>query len=146
MVFDIERREAADPKFPGVAVETPERLEVVARLWELPEFRHPTQQAFAYMGFRSREDVVMRVGNDPLAQMYYLGEYRKGEQLIEAATATLFERGQLALAALYLSHTARLQLQFGDLGSGMSTFARVLELDERLGHPAAVRTWIGTML
>src|SRR5262245_15139148 len=74
MVYDIERREAADPDYPGIPLDSPERREVMARLWELPAFRNDTQKWFAYMDFRSREDVLTRAGNDPFALTLWAGE------------------------------------------------------------------------
>jgi hypothetical protein len=117
MVYDIERREAADPEFAGMPVDSPERREVMARLWELPAFRHPTQKMFAYLAFSSREDVLRRAGDDPFALVFWAGEYRRALPMLEQATATAVEHGQIALATFYLTLTARVQLMLGDLGS-----------------------------
>ena len=93
MVYDIERREAADPEHPGIPVDSPERREVMARLWELP-FRNSTQAQFAHMDFRSREDVLTRAANDPFALVFWAGEYRRALPMLERATAAALEQGR----------------------------------------------------
>ncbi len=144
MVYDIGRREAADPEFPGMPVDSPERREVMMRLWELPAFRHPTQKMFAYMAFSSREDVLRRAGDDPFALVFWAGEYRRALPMLEQATATAVEHGQIALATFYLTLTARVQLMRGDLASSKSTYARALELFDRVKDVPWLRMFIET--
>ncbi len=138
MVYDIERREATDPEFPGIPVDSPERREVTARLWELPAFRHPTQQMFAYVGFRSREDVLARAGTDPTALIFWAADYRKALPLCDRAAATALDQGRIALAIYYLTIMARAQTALGDLASSMATYSRALTLYERID----VQPWL----
>ena len=70
---------------------------------------------FAYTGFSSREDALARAGNDPIALLFWAGEYRKALPLLEQATATALQRGQIALAAFHLTLTARAHATLGDL-------------------------------
>ena len=143
MVHDIQRREAADPEFPGIPLDSPEQREVMTRLWELPAFRHVGQQMSAYMGFRSREDVLARAGNDPLALFAWAGEYRKALPLIEQATATALERGQIALAAYYFTLIARVQAgarRLGVLAVGLRPSARALRTRQQ-ATLACASTW-----
>jgi class 3 adenylate cyclase/tetratricopeptide (TPR) repeat protein len=142
MVHDIERREAADPEYPGIPVISAERQEVTTRLWELPAFRHFGQRTFAYMGFRSRADALARAGDDPIALVFWAGEYRKVLPLLEHATATVLERGQVALAIYYLTMIARLQNARGDLASSMSTYGRLLELSKRINDPPWLQPFV----
>jgi class 3 adenylate cyclase/tetratricopeptide (TPR) repeat protein len=144
MVYDIESREAADPEFPGMPVDSPQRREVMTRLWELPAFRHPTQKMFAYMAFQSREDVLRRAGDDPFALVFWAGEYQRALPLLEQATATAVEHGQIALATFYLTLTARVQLMRGDLASSKSTYARALELFDRVKEVPWLRVFVET--
>lgn len=144
MVHDIQRREAADPSFPGIPVDTPERQAVIARLWELPAFRHLGQQSMAYMAVRSREDVLARGGgNDPVRLFGCAGEHRKTLPLLEQATATALERGQFALATFYLTFTARVQAARGDVLSSRSHYARARELYRRVDRPSWLRVFVG---
>ena len=138
MVYDIERREATDPEFPGIPVDSPERREVTARLWELPAFRHPTQQMFAYVGFRSREDVLARAGTDPTALIFWAADYRKALPLCDRAAAIALDQGRIALAIYYLTIMARAQTALGDLASSMATYTRALTLCERID----VQPWL----
>jgi class 3 adenylate cyclase/tetratricopeptide (TPR) repeat protein len=132
MVYDIQRREAADPELPGIPIDSPERQEVVAHLWQLP-FRHPAQQMmFAYTGFSSKEDALARAGNDPIALLFWAGEYRKALPLLEQATATALQRGQIALAAFHLTLTARAHATLGDLASFTSSYGRAVEISHRV--------------
>jgi class 3 adenylate cyclase/tetratricopeptide (TPR) repeat protein len=144
MVYDIERREAADPAFPGMPVDSPERREVMMRLWELPAFRHPTQKMFAYMAFSSREDVLRRAGDDPFALVFWAGEYGRALPMLEQATVTAVEHGQIALATFYLTLTARVQLMRGDLASSQSTYDRALELFDRVKEVPWLRVFVDT--
>jgi len=145
MVHDIQRREAANPEFPGIPVDSPERQEVMTRLWELPAFRHVGQQMFAYMAFRSRADVLARAAHDPMALLAWAGEYREALRLVEPATATALERGQIALATLQLTWAARLHAARGDLASSLSTYARAQELYERVNEPPWLRANMSTV-
>jgi tetratricopeptide (TPR) repeat protein len=145
MFLDIERREATDPEFPGIPVESREQREVVARLWEMPAFRHVGQQIFASMAFRSREDVLARAGNDPSTLFGLAGEYRKVLPLLEQATTTALERGQIAMATYYLTLTARLRAARGDLESSLSAYARALQLQERVNDPPWLRNYMAAV-
>jgi tetratricopeptide (TPR) repeat protein len=142
MVYDVQRREAADPDLPGIPIDSPERREVMAHLWELPN-RHPAQQMFiAYMGFTSREDALARAGNDPIALVFWAGEYRKALRLADEAAARALERGQIALAAFYLMLAARTHATLGDIASFDTTFVRALELFQRVEDAPWLRVFI----
>src|SRR5262245_25342504 len=137
MVYDIERREAAERKHPGIPVDSPERREVIAHLWQLPAFRNNTQAQFAYIGFRSREDVLARAGNDPVALANWAGEYRRALPIFEREAAAALEHGQIARAIYHRTGISRLQETLGDLEDSRSTYACADELyDCDRGVPA----------
>ena len=118
----------------------------MARLWELPAFRHVGQLMFAAMAFRSREDVLARAGNNPTVLFGWAGEYCTVLPLLEQATATALERGQIALATYYLTLAARVHAARGDLESSLSAYARALDLHERVNEPLVLRPFMSAVL
>jgi hypothetical protein len=140
MVHDIERRDAVDPEFPGIPISSAEREEVMRLLWEMPAFRHLGQRMFAYMAFDSRDDVLARAGDDPMALVFWAGEYRKALPLLEQATRHALERGQISLAICNLSLVARVHCMFGDFASSMSIYGRMVELYARANDPPWLRS------
>jgi class 3 adenylate cyclase/tetratricopeptide (TPR) repeat protein len=133
--LDLTRREAEDPEAPGIPLDSPER-------WELREVlrRYPAEVSDLYLlnwslisvPFRSREDLREVFGADSFAFCWTGGEYRHFRQrFLETAEAALAE-GQLATAALNFTVLARIEGALGDLAASERSFARALELAERL--------------
>src|SRR5262249_11581079 len=146
MVLDIQRREATDPQFPGIPLDSPEQQEVATRLWELPALRHLGQQMVAFMACRSREDVLLRAANDPVYLFGLAGQHRPTLPLLEAVTATALERGQVALATLYLTFTARIHTACGDSVSSRAVYGRALELYQRMNPSPMLRAHVGNVV
>jgi hypothetical protein len=133
MVYDIERREAADPQYPGIPLDS-------AMLWAPPGvLRHsqhdrewPRRAMVRVVGLRSREDVLAHVDFDPIILSELAGEYCREVPMLERATAAALEHGQIALATFHLTSICRLHVTLGDLEASRSTYARAAELYERV--------------
>jgi class 3 adenylate cyclase len=135
--FDLERREAADPEFPGIPLDVPERREasriVIANLPALLE-RGLVLSATATV-FESREDAMKRAGMFAPIMLNWAGEYARALALASPLALQAVERGRLALAVLNLMVVGGSQAALGNLAASREALARATELAERVGNP-----------
>lgn len=133
MVYAIERREAQASSPLASPADSAEREAVTALLWTMPSFRHVGQSVFAFMGFRSREDVLARAEHFPLALVFWAGEYRRALPILDETAGAAMERGQIVLAAFCLAVTSWIHLTSGNLEEAVAAHARAVQLQERVG-------------
>ena len=133
--YDLDRREAADPEFPGIPLDVPERHEISRIL---------TAQGLELFGrsvfvntflFDSREDAIKRGGTVAGVLAFWAGEYERASTLGSEITARNLERGRLDFAVLSLSLVARCQAALGNLASSRDAVSQGNALLERIGNP-----------
>ncbi len=135
--LDLERREASDPRFPGIPLDGPERREVSRVLiGHLPKLvQRGLAAGMSAMVFESRADAIARAHTLPAVQLNWAGEYALAAELASSRAERALERGQLALAALDLAVVSRCRSALGELEPSLETFAEARGLVERLGCP-----------
>jgi tetratricopeptide (TPR) repeat protein len=136
----LHARQAADPGFPGIPVDTPEQQElarVVFARWD--DFLALVASGSAGglglsldLVFSSREDVLARAGPLFVLPVWWAGEMKSNLPLMRAAFDGALPRGQLALAALTLATVARVESALGNLAACETAFARATELASRV--------------
>jgi DNA-binding winged helix-turn-helix (wHTH) protein/tetratricopeptide (TPR) repeat protein len=135
MMFELWRREAADPDFPGIPQDCPERREVSRIIlddWDRLDAQEKNDLFATALAFSSREEVVERAGDVPVLLGFWAGEYRRARALaLEVADQTL-ERGSHSAAVLFLTAGARCELALGRLAAAEATYARALDAASRV--------------
>jgi class 3 adenylate cyclase/tetratricopeptide (TPR) repeat protein len=134
--FDLDRREAIDPDFPGLPLDIPERHEVsrillanVASLLELGA-SFP-----AGLVVESREEAIERLGWSGSVMARRAGEYERALALLGPQAASCVERGRFSLAAQHLTDAALCEAALGNLAASQNTLARAKEFADRVGNP-----------
>jgi tetratricopeptide (TPR) repeat protein len=139
--FDLARREASDPDFPGIRLDLPERHEISRiGLANLPALLQRGALPFPIMAlvFTSREDAIQRGGMSHQVMAYIAGEYIRALALGNQFAALHVERGQLARAAAVFTNIANCQSALGNPAASREALAHAIELAERVGNPPYV--------
>jgi tetratricopeptide (TPR) repeat protein len=95
--------------------------------------------------FKSREDAIARGSMFYQVMALVAGEYARALVLLNHLVPLPLERGQLALAAMFLTGVAYCQSALGNLEASREAFGRASELGERVGNPPALAlalTWV----
>jgi DNA-binding SARP family transcriptional activator len=133
--YDLDRRQAIDPDFPGITLDLPERREVSRILLaNAPSSLDRGQLTGGCLVFESREDAVERAGLIPYVMATIAGEYTRALALSNPLAARSMERGQLARAASQQATVARCQSALGNLAASREALAHATELAERVGN------------
>jgi class 3 adenylate cyclase/tetratricopeptide (TPR) repeat protein len=131
--FDLERRAAGDPDFPGIPLEVPERREAFRIL--MANLMAGGAKLPARI-FESRGEAIEGAGSVPSVMAYWTGEYaRASAAASDERVADYVKRGQLGMAAALLIAMARCQSALGHLAASREAVARAAELAERVGNP-----------
>lgn len=131
---DIIRREAEDPEYPGIMVDTPERR-AVAEVAEHLSFSRREEVALGVYGFliaRSREDILRRFGHAPFWLMMGAGEYRRSVPLWEDMIVQSEREGRIADAVAYLAQLARCYYALGDSAAAGAAYERAIAFAARV--------------
>jgi class 3 adenylate cyclase/tetratricopeptide (TPR) repeat protein len=136
--YDLDRREAADPEFPGIPLDVPERHEISRILTaNLPELVGRSIFVTTTM-FDSREDAIKRAGAFAPVLAFYAGEYERASTVGNEAAARSLEHGRLDYTVLALSAVARCQAALGNLASSHEAFLQANAILERIGNPPSL--------
>jgi len=148
MSFDIVRREAEDPDYPGLVPDTPERRALAdeARSLSIAPTELGTLRTSPGNRFpTSRQELLAGLGNDPSFDLLFGGgEYRRAGSFFEQR-ALQFER-QGRISSAQWGHLARARVALGELAAarqaydrGAAQAARSMGLDWGLMDLAAAR-------
>jgi len=132
------RRDAEDPEFPGIPVDSPERRAISRVIFE--HWSDFLAQLAAggnvdltnFLFFASRDEVLERASGVPGVRAFWAGDYRGDLPLMRGVTEFALQRGQFILAAFQLTIIARLESALGDLAASAETFARATAVVSRL--------------
>jgi len=133
-IHDLSRREALDPNYPGIPMDTAERrelFEVVCRNMGRTALGATTAD-WMCASFSSRADVLERAGQHPVFLMFLAGEFRTAVALSEAFSNQCLQLGQLALAAITLTLAGRAYYALGEIELADRVSARAFEIANRL--------------
>ncbi|HBZ68240.1 MAG TPA: hypothetical protein DEP35_00155, partial [Deltaproteobacteria bacterium] len=134
--YDLQRRDANDPDFPGIPLDVPERHEVSRMLFaNAPSWVERGVFFLPSVVFESREDAIDRARLIPQMLAYIAGEYTRALALANPLAAQCAARGQLGLAATILTVAASCASALGNLDASCEALVRATELAERIGNP-----------
>ena len=131
VAFDHQRREAADPKYPGIPVETAERVEAARILREA--HLDPLRPAPMEAVFASRAEAAE--SSNLVVRFHWLGEYRDALPPLEAEAERALARGQLYRAARCFMFIALCQCALGRLEEARHALDQAGALLARVGQP-----------
>jgi predicted ATPase/serine/threonine protein kinase/class 3 adenylate cyclase len=129
--FDYQRREAEDPEWPGIPVDSAERRDAAAilRAAHLDPIGPGPMEAV----FDSREEAAECSNLILLGS--WAGEYARVLPALEAEAREAEGLGRLARAARALAAISQYQIALGDLVEGRQSMERANALAVRLGEP-----------
>jgi class 3 adenylate cyclase len=136
--LDSSRRDAEDPKFPGIPLDSPERREisrVISEHWSdflAQVAAGGSGELIQFLVFASRDDVRERGSGVPGALAFWAGDYLGDLPFLRGLAEFALQRGQFNLAAFALAIVARLESALGDLAASTATFARATAVANRL--------------
>jgi class 3 adenylate cyclase/tetratricopeptide (TPR) repeat protein len=131
VAFDYQRREAEDPQYPGIPLETPERAEAarILRLAHLDPLRPAPMEAV----FASREEAAE--SSNLAVLFHWRGEFGDALPPLEAEAERALARGQLNRAARCFMFITACQAALGRLEEARHSRDEALALVARVGQP-----------
>lgn len=136
MVHDLDRRDAADPTFPGITLDHADRREALRILLaEGSLAERPDLARLAVAATYGRRDRIPdTLAADPTVRLLVLGDLRGAVPLIEDAIAAAHDRGRLALESYHRTLLARALAALGRIDDGRSGLAEARALATRSGY------------
>jgi DNA-binding winged helix-turn-helix (wHTH) protein len=131
MLFELWRREAADPEFPGMPQESPERREVsrvILDHWDALGSQEKNELFATALAFSSRAEVLGRAADVPVLLGFWAGEYHRARTLALEVAEESLQRGARTAAVLFLAAAARCELALGHLATADATHARAVDV------------------
>jgi class 3 adenylate cyclase len=131
VAFDHQRREAEDPRYPGIPIETPERVESarILRLAHLDPLRPAPMEAV----FASREEAAE--SSNLVVLFAWRGEFADALPPLEAEAERALARGQLNRAARCFMFITCCQGALGRLEEARHSLDEARALVARVGQP-----------
>jgi class 3 adenylate cyclase len=133
-LLDLDRRDAADPEYPGIVLDTPERLEalrILHRAGALTDRVDLLRYAVAAI-YGSRGRIPAEAGENSTVRLFVLGDYAGALPRFAAEAAEAHSRGQLAREAYCLGCVARCRIVLGQLEAGRAALAEAHALADRI--------------
>jgi class 3 adenylate cyclase/tetratricopeptide (TPR) repeat protein len=131
VMFDHQLREAGDPEYPGIPLDTPERAEAAAilRAARLDPMGPAPMEAV----FSSREEALTSV--NIILRAYWYGDFAGAIPLFMAEVEKALPKGQLARAARAEAFVAFNHAALGHFDEMRDSIERAEALEARLGMP-----------
>jgi DNA-binding SARP family transcriptional activator len=139
MLLELDRREAADPEYPGIVLDVPgrrEALRVLHRAGALTGRVDLLRYAVAAI-YGTRERIPPAVAEDSTVRLFFLGDYAGALPRFAAEAAEAHARGQLAREAYCHGCMARGHIALGQLDAGRAALAEAHAVGDRI----AVGSW-----
>jgi class 3 adenylate cyclase len=134
MLLDLDRRDAADPKYPGIVLDVPERheaLRILHRAGALTDRVDLLRYAVAAI-YGSRERIPPEAGENSTVRLFVLGDYAGALPRFAAEVAEAHARGQLAREVYCLGCVARCRVVLGQLEAGRAALAEAHAVADRI--------------
>jgi hypothetical protein len=133
-LLDLDRREAADPEYPGIVLDVPERrhaLQVLHRAGALTGRVDLLRYGVAAI-YGTRERIPSEVAEDSTVRLFFLGDYAGALPRFAAEAAEAQARGQLAREAYCHGCLARCWIALGQLEAGRAALAEAHIVADRI--------------
>jgi hypothetical protein len=139
-LLDLDRREAADPGYPGIVLDVPERIEalrILHRAGELTGRVDLLRYAVAAI-YGTRARIPPEEAEDSTVRLFVVGDYAGALPRFAAEAAAANARGQLAREAYCRGGVARCWIAIGQLDAGRAALAEARAVADRM---AAGGSW-----
>jgi DNA-binding SARP family transcriptional activator len=133
-LLDLDRREAADPEYPGIVLDVPERrraLQVLHGARALTGRVDLLRYGVAAI-YGTRERIPPEVADDSTVRLFFLGDYAGALPRFAAEAAQAHARGQLAREAYCHGCLARCHIALGQLAAGRAALAEAHAVADRI--------------
>ena len=134
MLLDLDRREAADPDYPGIVLDVPERhqaLGVLHGAGALTGRVDLLRYAVAAI-YGTRERIPPDIADDSSVRLFFLGDYAGALPRFAAEAAEAHAHGQLAREAYCRGCVARCWIALGHLDAGRAALAEAHAVADRI--------------
>ena len=133
-LLDLDRRDAADPEYPGIVLDVPERreaLRILHRAGALTGRVDLLRYAVAAI-YGTRQRIPPEVAEDSTVRLFLLGDYAGALPRFAAEAAQAHARGQLAREAYCHGGLARCHIALGQLEAGRAALAEAHAVADRI--------------
>jgi class 3 adenylate cyclase len=125
---DIQREEAEDPEYSGIALDTPRRRELAAVLENIAEEAEAKWPPFAILRYFSSREAAKKSG----IGAWLAGDLRGVLRFYTERAAQDEQRGEVGMAATMLANASRVHTALGDFASARAAFDKASRLAARL--------------
>ncbi len=127
----LNKRDGEDPGFPGIELETRERLELSDAIRQLPYGQHRGLSHLVL--FQTRADMVAYIEeNGTTGPALRAGNFRQSLPTFELGAAQVERHGRLGIAATIYALSSRLRTALGDFAEATYLFEKAQALSRRL--------------
>ena len=127
----LNRRDAEDPDFPGIELQTPERMELSDVIRGLTGAQRGSLAHLIF--FTSRADLLADMQeHGTQTPSLRSGQFRHSLPTFELGAAQMERWGRIGMAATLYSHVSRLRTALGDVTEASSAFDKARTLSRRL--------------
>jgi DNA-binding SARP family transcriptional activator len=133
-LLELDRREAADPEYPGIVLNVPERreaLRILHRAGALTGRVDLLRYAVAAI-YGTRQRIPPEVAEDSTVRLFLLGDYAGALPRFAAEAAEAHAHGRLAREAYCRGGVARCHIVLGQLGAGRAALAECHAVADRI--------------
>jgi DNA-binding SARP family transcriptional activator len=133
-LLDLDRRDAADPNYPGIVLDAPERheaLRILHRAGVLTDRVDLLRYAVAAI-YGRRERIPPEASEDSTVRLFVLGDYAGALPHFAAEAAEAHARGQLAREAYCLGCVGRCRVVLGQLEAARGALAEAHAVADRI--------------
>ena len=133
-LLELDRRDAADPEYPGIVLDVPERreaLRILHRAGALTGRVDLLRYAVAAI-YGMRQRIPPAVAEDSTVRLFLLGDYAGALPRFAAQAAEAHTHGRLAREAYCHGCLARCHIALGQLEAGRATLAECHAVADRI--------------
>jgi DNA-binding SARP family transcriptional activator len=133
-LLELDRRDAADPEYPGIVLDAPERREalgILHRAGALTGRVDLLRYAVAAI-YGTRQRIPPDVAEDSTVRLFLLGDYASALPRFAAEATEARARGQLAREAYCRGNLARCHIALGQLEAGRAVLAECHAVADRI--------------
>ena len=133
-LLDLDRRDAADPEYPGIVLDAPERREALQVLHHAGALTGRVDLLRYAVGaiYGTRQRIPPEVAEDSTIRLFLLGDYVGALPRFAAEAAEAHARGQLAREAYCRGCLARCHIALGQLKAGRDALVETHAVADRI--------------
>jgi hypothetical protein len=126
--------EAMNPSLRGLPTDSPLRREVFRGLLRHPGHAPPLRanELWRCALFESRTEAIELAGDQPIALVYWIGDYRNGVAAYRARAREAVARGEVAAAALLFATISLPECALGELAAADESVAQAVAWSQRM--------------